>query len=241
MLREASHPSSARAEEVDKFSGGTVGDKNLRHHRPPSSAESTVSDHHLSLCKTWLMYAKPPSELNLDPVTCQAGFAAVLCIMQTTIAAEMRDHDSWRGSRQSPAGPWTGQMRCGRDEGPDPAEVCASQSTGDQGGMEETRRLSRLGSGLRSCGETLIGIRGRWAEHGLALCRRPSWALRHACDDRQITQPPRLPERASTLGGEQVKSNPGKVGGEKCQIMDATQWTPDLGTPEWPGAKSRTC
>lgn len=96
MLREASHPSSARAEEVDKFSGGTVGDKNLRHHRPPSSAESTVSDHHLSLCKTWLMYAKPPSELNLDPVTCQVGFAAVLCIMQTTIAAEMRDHDSWR-------------------------------------------------------------------------------------------------------------------------------------------------
>lgn len=174
------------------------------------------------------MYAKPPSELNLDPVTCQVGFAAVLCIMQTTIAAEMRDHDSWRGSQQSPAGPWTGPMRCGRDEGPDPAEVCTSQSTGDQGGMEETRRLSRLGSGLRSCGETLIGIRGRWAEHGLALCRRPSWALRHACDDRQITQPPRLPERASTLGGEQVKSNPGKV--EKKSVRS---WMPLNGPPIW--------
>lgn len=172
------------------------------------------------------MYAKPPSELNLDPVTCQVGFAAVLCIMQTTTAAEMRDHDSWRGSQQAPAGPWTGQMRCGRDEGPDPAEACTSQSTEtrEDGGHTAlvTTRLS-----LRSCGETLIGIRGRWPEHGRALCRRPSWALRHACDERQITQPPRLPERASTLGGGRRagKIKSGKGGGGKgsdhgCHSMD---------------------
>lgn len=79
---------------------------NLRHHDPLGRINRLRTSHTVhssSWCEKWLMQAKPPQqELNLDPVTCPVGFAAVLCIMQTTIAAEMRDHDSWSDGGRGP-------------------------------------------------------------------------------------------------------------------------------------------